>query len=74
MDKVRLFSASLNFFQNGNTLGTTSEVEELTINLEGSDIESGDFFYTIKTPTGWSIDDPNEFIKLIDRVKQILTI
>jgi hypothetical protein len=62
------------FSQDGNTLGTTEEYEELTIAMEyqllpepGKETEG---FFTLKTGKGWSIDDPEELVKLIESVKQ----
>ena len=74
MNKPVLNKASLEFYQEGNCLGSTSETEEIIIDLEGDDVGNGNFFYTIKTPTGWSIDDTDEFIDLMNRVKQIISI
>ena len=74
MNKPALYKASLEFYQEGNTLGSTSETEEIIIDLEGVDMNTGNYFYTIKTPTGWSIDDTDEFIDLMNRVKQIINI
>lgn len=74
MNEPVLYKASLEFYQEGNTLGTTDETEEIRIDLEGDDIDNGNYFYTIKTSTGWSINDPDEFINLLKRVKQTINI
>ena len=74
MNKPVLSKASLEFYQEGNCLGSTSETEEIIIDLEGDDVDNGNFFYTIKTPTGWSIDNSDEFVELMNRVKQIINI
>jgi len=61
----------ISFEQEGNTLGTTEEYEELDLSLEfQSSVEDGPF-YVIKTK-GWSFDSPEEIQKLIDRASIIL--
>jgi hypothetical protein len=62
---------SIDFTQEGNTLGTTDEYESITINLEFQGVEEDGAFITIKTD-GWSIDDMKDLNKLVDRVKGIL--
>lgn len=55
------------FVQEGNTFGTTDETEILTLEKEYVD-EGEEFFYVIKTTTGWSFDNKEELIKLIDEI------
>jgi hypothetical protein len=62
------------FSQEGNTLGTTEEFEDLIIAMEYQNPPDpgteGDGFFTLKTDTGWSIDSVEEISKLIESVKQ----
>jgi hypothetical protein len=62
------------FSQDGNTMGTTEDYEDLTITMEyqtppapGNETEG---FFTLETESGWSIDNPEEIVKLIESVKQ----
>jgi hypothetical protein len=62
------------FSQDGNTMGTTEEYEDLTITMEyqtppdlGNEAEG---FFTLKTESGWSVDNPDEIVNLIESVKQ----
>ena len=59
------------FTQEGNTLGTTQEYEEITISLEFPLSEEDGPFIVIKT-NGWSIDEADDLEKLIKRAKGIL--
>ena len=58
-----LASVKVTFTQDGNTLGTTDEIEILEIRLE-SQLPGEEFFYVLRTETGWSFDDPDELGKL----------
>lgn len=71
MSKPKLFKASFEFYQEGNTLNP-HQVEELVVNIEGEDVEEGNYFFILKTETGWSIDNSDELVEVIDRVKQII--
>ena len=58
--------ASIEFTQDGNTLGSTEEVEALEIRAEYQILEpgkGGECFFVLKTE-GWSIDDVEEIGKL----------
>ena len=63
---------SVQFNQEGNTLGTTSEYEQITISLEFQSGEDDGPFVTFKTE-GWSINDISDLEELIKRTKKILT-
>lgn len=59
------------FYQDGNTDGTTAETEELIIEVESiGDIEKNGGYFVLKTPTGWSIEDSDELVDIIKRVKR----
>ena len=72
MDKIYFSNASFTFIQEGNTLGTTSETEEISLSLESAteslDEEAG--FWVMKT-TGWSFNNTDELIELFNRIKKI---
>ena len=70
MEKVEITSMKINFSQNGNTLGTTSEYEELEISLEFPDLNN-EPFYVIKTE-GWSFDNLSEIAALIEKANKVL--
>ena len=61
-------SVNVQFSQEGNTLGTTSEIEILDITAESP---SEDGFIVLKSETGWSIDDISELVELIEKVKAV---
>lgn len=53
---VKITRASFEFYQEGNTMGTTEDVEGLTVELEYQLTTEEGPFVVIKTP-GWSFDD-----------------
>lgn len=61
------------FTQEGNTLGTTSDFEDLVVYVESQlgniEDKEGDPFYVIKTSTGWSIDSIEELDEVLRTVK-----
>jgi len=62
-----LSSVKFHFVQDGNTNGSTEEIEEIEITMEAPIYitkEEGSFI-VIKTSTGWSIDSPEEFNELL---------
>lgn len=72
-NKPQLYEASFQFTQEGNTNGSTDNVETLTINLESSlgvDTE-GDGFFVLRT-NGWSINGVEELEELFERIRKIL--
>lgn len=71
MNKPELSQVSVEFVQDGNTMGTTSEIETLKISLEFQLGEKDGPFYVIKTD-GWSMDNPSELTELIKRTEKIL--
>jgi len=70
-DKPTINKVSVSFAQEGNTLGTTEEYEQIDINLEFQLDEDDGAFVVIKTD-GWSMNEPEDLIPLVNRVKQIL--
>ena len=70
MDKPYLNKATFNFSQEGNTDGTTSEYEELLIEIEGpvGSIDEKGGYFVLRT-NGWSINDVNELSELFERIK-----
>ena len=59
------------FYQEGNNDGTTVETEELIVEVESiGDIEEDGGYFVLRTPTGWSINDSDELIDIIKRVKR----
>ena len=66
MDRPILGKIIYEFCQDGNTDGTTAEYEELNIEVEGCfDIPSDGGYMVIRTKTGWSINNPEEFASLL---------
>jgi len=74
MDKAKLESALFTFSQEGNCLGTTDTMEQLTIECASDfGIDEGlECFYVLKTSTGWSIDNVKELEDLINRCNGII--
>jgi hypothetical protein len=70
MDEPTLDKAEFTFSQEGNTLGTTEEYEQIKINLEFQ-LPEDDPFIVIRTD-GWSIDSLDDIQKLVDRAKLVL--
>lgn len=54
-----LCNMKLTMSQDGNTIGTTEEYEDLTIELE-TQLPGDEPFFVIKTSSGWSFDAPKE--------------
>ena len=74
MEKPKLERCIFEFSQEGNTNGTTSEHEDLTISCESSlGIDNGGgCFYVLKSESGWSIDNVNDLQELFDRIQKIV--
>jgi hypothetical protein len=69
-NEPELSHVMVRFVQEGNTCGTTDDVETLDVELEFQLSESDGPFFVIRTP-GWSFDEPTDIAKLIRRVMQI---
>lgn len=61
------------FTQEGNTLGTTSDFEDLVVEVESQlgDIKE-EAFYVLKTSTGWSFDSVDEIKELLEKVIKVV--
>ena len=66
--------AVFSFSQEGNTLGTTSEYEELEVSIESQlFMNKEDYFFVLRTNTGWSIDSTEEISEIINKCKKSVT-
>lgn len=64
--------AEVSFIQDGNTMGTTEEIEQITICLEFQLPEKySKPFFVIKT-NGWSFDGIGELEELVKRSEKLL--
>lgn len=71
MDEPIMCKITYEFYQEGNTDGTTAETEELIVEVESvGDIEKVGGYFVLRTPTGWSINDSYEIVEVIDRIKK----
>ena len=71
MDEPVMCKITYEFYQEGNTDGTTAETEELIVEVESiGDIEQDGGYFVLKTSTGWSVTDSDELVDIINRVKQ----
>lgn len=71
-----LSKVTYEFYQEGNTDGTTSECEELNVEIQsctGCLTKEGGYF-VLRTPTGWSVNDIDELQDIFNFVKQSLNI
>lgn len=68
-DTPECSSASAEFTQDGNTVGTTDELESIRIDLV-TPLPGEEPFIVIRTD-GWSINDIGELKMLIDKVMLI---
>ena len=77
MEGISLHRVVCEFSQDGNTDGTTSEVEELTIDCESlwmnTKKTAGDCYFVLRTD-GWSINDASEIESLISVVQSGLRV
>jgi len=73
MQRPEIFGISVKFCQDGNTLGTTSEDEELTMTAEFQLGEEAGPFFVLRSTTGWSIDDLEDLRKLMEIAKAPLS-
>ena len=71
MDEPVMCKITYEFYQEGNTDGTTAETEELIVEVESiGDIEQDGVYFVLKTSTGWSVNDSDELVDIIKRVKR----
>ena len=70
--KPKLEKCSFTFNQEGNTNGTTDDIETLTIECESSlGIDNDEGCYYVLRTEGWSIDNVNELQYLLDRINKV---
>lgn len=71
-DKPMLNKITYVFTQEGNTDGTTEDVEELIVEVEGVfDILKDGGYIVLRTSTGWSIDEMEDLNYIFEQVKKI---
>lgn len=71
-NEPELSRVRVRFVQEGNTCGTTDDVETLDIELEFQLGEDDGPFFVIRT-SGWSFDESTDIAILVRRVMQICT-
>lgn len=59
------------FTQEGNTDGTTNDVEELIVEVEGLDILKDGGYIVLRTSTGWSINEGEDLNYIFEQVKKV---
>lgn len=69
-DQPALDTATFTFTQEGNTLGTTEEVESITIRLETQ--LPGEMPFFVIVTQGWSFDDPEELLDIVEQCRKAL--
>lgn len=72
--KPKLDRCSFVFTQDGNTNGSTDNIEQLIVGCEsplGIDNDKG-CYYVFKSETGWSVDSSDDFVDIIKRVNQVI--
>lgn len=75
MDEPVMYKITYEFYQEGNTDGTTAETEELIVEVESiGDIEQDGGYFVLRTPTGWSIEDSSDLVDIIKRVRQGISV
>ena len=71
MDEPIMCKITYEFYQEGNTDGTTAKTEELVVEVESiGDVEKDGGYFVLKTFTGWSVNDSDELVDIIKRVKR----
>lgn len=74
LNGIKVSRVIFELVQDGNTLGTTSDWEELKIVCEYQ-LPGEDRFFTLASDKGWSINNSNQLKEIIDvlekRVKEI---
>ena len=66
--KINIYKLTIELTQEGNTLGTTEEIETLEIRFEYQ-LPGGEPFLVVKT-AGWSADDPEEFKNILKKASK----
>lgn len=72
MENFIIYRISINLQQEGNTLGTTQEIEEMEIILEAplGSMDKDGAFLVIKTD-GWSLQNGQELKALLKRIESL---
>jgi hypothetical protein len=71
-EEPKMESIVATFSQDGNTNGSTSDIEVLEVRMEGvlSDVKD-DHYFVIKTE-GWSFDSVEEIAYLCEQLKKVI--
>lgn len=69
--KIRLAAATVQLFQDGNTLGTTEETEILDISFE-KQLPEDETFIVIRSTTGWSMNEASDLSKILQQVHKVI--
>lgn len=73
MEKPILEKATFTFSQEGNCVGSTKDIETLTIDFESSlGLDSDEDGYFVLRTDGWSVDSVEDLQEMFDRIKRIL--
>ena len=65
MEGITLANAKFEFYQDGNSVGTTEDPEILHVFIECQTNVAEDGFIVIKTSSGWSVDNTAELANLV---------
>lgn len=71
MENPLLHYVKFCFTQEGNTDGTTNDVEELIVEVEGLDILKDGGYVVLRTSTGWSINELEDLNYIFEQVKKV---
>jgi len=72
MEKPILEEAKFTFSQKGNCVGSTKDIETLTIGFESSlGLDSDEDGYFVLKTDGWSVDSVEDLQEMFDRIKRI---
>lgn len=75
MSKIDLSEVTFNLSQEGNSNGSTDASEDLRITVESSlFLEKDDFFFTLRTNSGWSIENKEELNDLLDNCRKTVNL
>jgi hypothetical protein len=71
-EEPKMESIVATFSQEGNSNGTTSDIEILEVRMEGvlSDVKD-EHYFVIKTE-GWSFDSVEEIVYLCEQLKKVI--
>ena len=70
MSSLHIDQVDFKLSQEGNTLGTTSEIETMEISFQTQidSLENEPGFIVLKSETGWSFDSVEEIEKLVEKL------